>query len=83
MTAQQLMKPMDVYSEMTIPLDIAIYCRTHRFSIESVELSRAIRKRQQANQSLQLAEKLLEQTEVLVSGRIQAVREQMERNNGF
>jgi hypothetical protein len=46
MSIPEMLKPMDVYSSsMDIPFEVAAYCRGHKFSVEAVRLSRAIKAR--------------------------------------
>lgn len=74
------MKPMDVYSSaMDIPFDVAAYCRGHKFSMEAVELGRAIRGRHQAKIDIEIAC----QEEKVATDRyeqaLKSLREKMER----
>ena len=74
------LKPMDVYSEMTIPFDVAAYCRGHKLCVQSVNLARAIERRKQAERALAVAESYLEAAEDAVREALASVREKMEKD---
>lgn len=78
MSAQ--LKPMDVYSEITTPFDIAAYCRGHKLSLQAVRLSRAITSRRQAEKEVRDAEARLEAAEKLQADAVAAVREKMKKD---
>lgn len=70
--------PMDRYSAMDIPFDIAAYCRGHKFSVQAVELTRAIGRRDGAKMQLENAERALEEAEADVKKALASVRQRME-----
>lgn len=52
------LKPMDTYSSfMDIPFDVAAYCRSHKFSVEAVDLARAIASRHKAQLRIDAADR--------------------------
>lgn len=72
--------PMDVYAEMTVPFDVAAWCRGRRLCVETVELRRALNDRRNAREILAQAERDLAQCEEGVAHRIHDVRQRMERD---
>jgi phosphohistidine phosphatase SixA len=73
------MKPMDIYSsEMTIPFDVAAYCRGHKLSVEAVNLSRAIKARQQAREVVRQAEEALQVAESVYEQALMVVKQKMQ-----
>lgn len=54
------LKPMDIYADMSIPFEVAAYCRGHKFAPEAVALTKAIKARKEAEAHLALAEGLLD-----------------------
>lgn len=54
------LKPMDMYADMSVPFDVAAYCRGHKFSPEAVRLTKALKARKEAEAHLALAEGLLD-----------------------
>lgn len=73
------LKPMDIYSsDMTIPFDIAAYCRGHKFCQEAVDLSKAIRRRTEMREAVAKAERELQNSENIVTVAIGNVRRRME-----
>jgi len=52
------LKPMDTYSYfMDTPFDVAAYCRSHKFSVEAVDLARAIASRRKAQLRIDAADR--------------------------
>jgi hypothetical protein len=72
------LKPMDVYGDMTIPFDIAAYCRGHKYSQEAVDLARAIRRRAEMREAVAKAERELQNAESIVSLTIDKARRRMD-----
>lgn len=73
---------MDIYSsDMTIPLDIATYCRGCKLAPESVRLRWSIGRFHAAKLQLQVAEQALEVAQQEMSQAIQTVRSRMERED--
>ena len=72
------LKPMDIYSsEMSIPFDVAAYCRGHKFSTEAVNLSRAIKAKRAAWEAVRKAESELEDAESNYSMAVTVVQQKM------
>lgn len=83
MSMSNTLRPMDVYSEMReVPFDVAAYCRGHRYSVEAVELAKAIRAAQRAEAVVREAEKSLDQASSNLQDALSRVRLKMERTNG-
>lgn len=80
MTAQ--LKPMDVYGDLSIPFDVATYCRGHKFTPEAVALTKAIKARDNARLAVIAAEKELDQAEAEVVHAVTRARERMEVTDG-
>lgn len=73
------LKPMDIYStDMTIPFDIAAYCRGHKFCQEAVDLSKAIRRRAEMREALAKAERDLQNADNIVTIAIANTRRRMD-----
>lgn len=78
------MKAIDVYSSrMDIPFDVAAYCRGHKFSVEAVNLAKAIERAAHAKKLAGHAEELLALREREVQEAITEMRTKMERTNGI
>lgn len=74
-------KPLDVYSvDRTVPFDIAAYCRGHKFSIEAVNLRRAIEAKQTALNNVESAERALARADDMMQACIDSVREKMKKD---
>lgn len=71
------LKPMDIYGDITIPFDVAAYCRGHKFCIEAATLTRTIRQRNEARAAVIAAEKVLDRAEREVEIAIEAARQRM------
>lgn len=52
------LKPMDVYATHRVPLEVAIYCRGHKFTPMAVALTRALNAETDAENHLKLAERV-------------------------
>lgn len=75
------LKPMDVYAEMDIPFALAAYFRQHRFSVEAVGLTEALKKRTHAKAALRQAEQQLEKAEEVVRIAVAAGQKKMEKSD--
>jgi hypothetical protein len=72
------LKPMDIYSsDISIPFQVAAYCRGHKFSVEAVNLARAIKTRDSARSLVLNAEKALDGAEARVRACIQQVEQNL------
>ena len=81
MSGSSTTKPMDVYSAyMDIPFDVAAYARGHKFCVEAVNLSRAIKHRQQADEEVRRAAALVDKTQDGFRVALEAMREKMKRD---
>lgn len=77
-----LSKPMDIYSSrMDIPFDMAAYCRGHKFSIEAVELSRALKVVSTAEIQLAEAQKFVDAAMLRLAQAKSAVESKMSRDS--
>lgn len=74
------LKPMDVYSELSVPFELAAYCRGRKLSVEAVNLSRALVRLTSAREAARKAEVLLENAEKDVAVKLDQVRLKMERD---
>lgn len=72
------LKPMDVYADITIPFDVAAYCRGHRFCIEAVALTKAIKDKDSARSAVEVAERWLAAAEKKVDDAVTAARTRMD-----
>ena len=73
-------KAMDVYSwRMDTPFSVAAYCRGHKFSVEAVNYARAIRRADEAEAAIALAQKVADAAEKELSEALKAVQSKMER----
>lgn len=54
---------MDIYSDMRIPLDVAIWARSHKFNVGATKLTRAIQRVNQAQLALSQAQQSMEDAE--------------------
>lgn len=79
MSKEQL-KPMDVYSDMSVPFDVAAYCRGHRFCPEAASLTHAIKARNSAEDLVTQAERVLDDKRTELRAAIDAARKRMERD---
>lgn len=76
-----LTNPMDVFSTyMDIPFDVAAYCRGHKFAVEAVALSRAIRARKEAERAVELAEIASDRVRREYDEALVAMRQKMEKD---
>lgn len=72
---------MDVYSSrMSLPFDLAAYCRLHKHSVEAVNYARAIRAATIAADGLLASQRLSDEAEKRLEDAMQAVRDKMERD---
>ena len=82
MSGASTKQSMDIFSAyMDVPFDVAAYCRGHRHCPEAVNLMRAIKKRQDADQRLKSAELCVEIIRnVDFANALIDIREKMERD---
>lgn len=74
--------PMDIFSAPpAISFDIAAYCRGHKLCVQTVNLAKAIRARDEATQKVKEAEAVLSTALEALSTAVGAVREKMERES--
>lgn len=75
--------PMDIYSSrMDIPFDVATFCRGHKFSVDAVNLARAIRDAAAAKEEVLAAEKRLASSESIIESCIINVKQKMGEARG-
>lgn len=72
------LEPMDVFGRLTVPFDVAAYCRGHKFKQVCVDLAAALRDEDSAKLSLSLAEKRVEKAQQKVKDAIEKAREAMQ-----
>lgn len=72
------LKPMDVYACMTVPFDVAAYCRGHRFAPEAVKLARAIKARDDAERAAAAADAAVDKAREGVREAVEAARKRMD-----
>lgn len=75
-TAQ--LTPMDIYSDMSVPFDIAAYCRGHKYCPEAVNLTRAIKARKEAEDAARIADEKMDTSRELQRDAVDAVRKRMD-----
>lgn len=75
------LKPMDIYSsDMSIPFNVAAYCRGHKYSVEAVNLARAIQRRRDAAAALVVAERVFGAADSGYGSALEAILAKMERD---
>lgn len=69
------MKKLDVYSDLVVPFDVAVLCRSHKFSPAAVSLARALKKKNDLIEQQDQIEKDLARAEAEIHKAIGQVQE--------
>jgi len=73
--------PMDIFSRyMDVPFSLAAYCRGHRYSVEAVQLAKAIQARAVADTAADAAQIMQDSARERLILAISAVQSKMERD---
>lgn len=73
---------LDVYSNLQVPFDIAVWCRGHKYSPTAVDIARSLKRQEALKQQLADIEDQIEREEEGLQSLVHTAREKMETSTG-